>query len=143
MQPQPPPEFCPKCHGTRLVRVLWDYIIVYDEEAEAIVAKQTYLGLGHRYFTSADPTLVVGEFVAKKSRLPGWVCLECYPQWDDVHRLASDAWQVALAKRATVDAHDFERAAALLHEQDRLEVAHAPKYERLLRELVAAKATGT
>jgi hypothetical protein len=141
MRTQPLPESCTKCRGTALVRMLWGYFRLTSEDAEAISAKKTYLGLNHRYFTSADPTLVVGEFFAKKSGLPAWVCLDCSPQWADVDRLASTEWQVAVAKDAAVQAHDFERAAALLHDQQRLEAAYASRYERLLRELVARKET--
>jgi hypothetical protein len=139
MRTQPLPESCTKCRGTALVRMLWGYFSLTGEEAEAISAKKTYLGLNHRYFTSANPTLVVGDFFVARSALPGWVCLDCSPQWADVHRYASAEWKAALAKDAAAQAHDFERAAILFQDQMRLEAAHEPKYEQLLRELIAPK----
>jgi hypothetical protein len=58
-------------------------------------------------------------------------------QWADVNRYASAEWKAAVAKNAAAMAHDFERAAALFQDQVRLEAAHEPRYERLLRELIA------
>jgi hypothetical protein len=48
MRMQPRPEFCTKCRGTRLVRMLWRYSILAGGDAEAIAAEQAYLGLNHR-----------------------------------------------------------------------------------------------
>jgi hypothetical protein len=142
MRMQPRPELCTKCRGNRFVRMLWGYFDVAGEDAEAIAAGQAYLGLNHRYFTSANPTLVVGEFLVKRSGLPEWVCLDCTPQWADVHRYASAEWQTSEAKNVAIKAHDFERAAALLHDRMRLEAAHETRYERLLRELIPPRPAG-
>ena len=100
MRMQARPEFCTRCDGTRLLRMLWRYFDLAGEDTEAVSAGQAFLGLDHRYFTSANPTLVVGEFFAKQSSLPEWVCLDCSPQWADVHRYASAEWQIAVAKNA-------------------------------------------
>jgi hypothetical protein len=142
MRMQARPELCTKCRGTRLVRMLWGYFDLAGEDTEAIAAEKAYLGLNHRYFTSANPTLVVGELFVKQSGLPEWVCLDCSPQWADVHRYASAEWRAAVAKNAAAMAHDFERAAALHRDQMRLEAAHEPRYERMLRELIPQKPAG-
>jgi hypothetical protein len=142
MQTQARPEFCTICRGTRLVRMLWCYFNLAGEDTEAIATKQAYLGLNRRYFTSANRTLVVGEFLVKQSDLPEWVCLDCSPQWADVHRYARAEWQVAVEKNAAAKTHEFERAAVLHHEQTKLEAAHEAKYERLLRELIPSTKAG-
>jgi hypothetical protein len=80
MRMQARPEFCTKCRGARLVRMLWCYFDLAGDDTEAIAAEQADLGLNHRYFTSANRTLVVGEFFVKQSALPEWVCLDCSPQ---------------------------------------------------------------
>jgi hypothetical protein len=136
MRTQPLPESCARCRGTRLVRVLWDHSAFTPEETQALALEQAYLGLSHRYFTSVDPTLVVGGLVVKRCRLPTWACLDCSPQWSDVNRLAKEELEAGSAKSAAVEAGDFERAAALFDQQRRLEAAHVAKFERLLRELV-------
>jgi hypothetical protein len=141
MRMQPPPESCTLCRGTRLVALLWNYIVFSGEEAEAIATERVYLGLSHRYFTSVDPTLVVGRFFAKLSELPAWACLDCSPEWVEVHRLAGAEWRTGVSKQAAVEAHEFEKAAALFDQQRQLEAAHVPRYERLLRELIASKGT--
>src|SRR5690242_18615376 len=136
MRTQPLPESCARCLGTRLVRVLWDHSAFTPEQTAALAVEQAYLGLSHHYFTSVDPTLVVGGLVVKRSRLPTWVCLDCFPQWSDVNRLAREELEAGSEKFAAVEAGDFERAAVLFLEQQRLERAHVAKFERLLRELV-------
>jgi hypothetical protein len=142
MKMQLPPESCPQCGGTRLMPILWDYCFLVGEEKDAILAERAYLGLSHHYFTSVDPTLVVGRFIAKLSELPMWACLDCSPEWRQMHRLAAAEWQAGESKEAAVENHDFEKAAALLDQQCQLEAAHLPRYERLLRELIASKEAG-
>jgi hypothetical protein len=140
---QPPPKSCPRCGGTRVVAILWSWCFLDGDAKDAIAAERAYLALSHCYFTSVDPTLVVGRFVAKESELPTWACLDCCPEWVAVHRLAESEWRVELGKEAACMAHDFERAAAVFHDLEQLEAAHVVKYERLLRELVALKARGS
>jgi hypothetical protein len=86
--------------------------------------------------------LVVGKFIAKLSELPMWACLDCSPEWREVHRLAGAEWRAGESTEAALEAQDFERAAALFDQQRQLEAAHLPKYERLLRELIASKEAG-
>jgi len=142
MRIQPPPESCTGCRGNRLVALLWNYSRFSEEETEAIAAERAYLGLSHRYFTSVDPTLVVGRFFAKQSELPTWACLDCSPEWVGVHRLAGAEWRARVSIEAAVETHDFEKAAVQFDQQCRLEVANLPRYEQLLRELIASKGTG-
>ncbi len=146
MNMQSPPESCPRCGGTRLVAILWKYSFLNRKEKAAIAAERAYLGLSHRYFTSVDPTLVVGRFIAKLSELPTWACLDCSPEWRGVHRLADSEWRVKESKEAAIkasaEARDFENAAVLFDQLRQLETAHLPRYERLLRELIVSKGTG-
>ena len=109
MRIQPPPEFCTRCRGTRLVAILWNYIFLDGQAKEAIEAGRAYFGLSHRYFTSVDPTLVVGRFVVKQSELPAWACRDCSPEWLAVHRLADSEWRAAELKQAAIVAQDFKR----------------------------------
>ena len=145
MKMQSPPESCPRCGGTRLVAILWKCSFLDRKEKDAIAAERAYLGLSHRYFTSVDQTLVVGRFIAKLSELPAWACLVCSPEWRGVHRLADAEWRAGESKeaalKASAEAHDFENAAVLFEQQRQLEAAHLPRYERLLRELIASKGT--
>jgi hypothetical protein len=133
------PDTCPKCQGSRVVGILWCYRSPYGKEAADIANKRALLGLSQSWFTSVDPTLVAGMFFAKKARLPAWACLDCAPQWIDVHRLASAELDADTAKDVAVNGGDFERAAALLYERHRVETSHVAKFERLLRELVGSE----
>ncbi|WP_210420372.1 hypothetical protein [Aquisphaera giovannonii] len=122
------------------MRVIWGYFELYPEDARALDAGEALLGLSHRYFTSVDPTLVVGRLVVKRSELPSWVCVDCSPQWSDLSRLASLELRASSstieALREGLQEEDLTRLAMIRGEQERLEMEHLPKYERLLRELV-------
>ncbi len=141
MRMQRAPESCTACRSNRLVALLWNYSRFSEEETEAIAAERAYLGLSHRYFTSVDPTLVVGRLFAKQSELPTWACLDCAPEWVEVHRLTGEERRAWVSIEAAVEAHDFENAAVQFDRQRRLEAAYLPRYDQLLRELIASKGT--
>jgi hypothetical protein len=131
------PAACPVCGGSHHVRVLWDYSHLTSEQAEAVANDRALLGLSHRYFTSVLSTpRVAKEMHLEPSRLPRWACLSCSPRWREFHRLALSELEAAVSKFAAFDGGDFERAAALLHAQEVLEIEHATDFERLLIQLV-------
>jgi hypothetical protein len=124
------------------VAILWDYAVLGDAEKNAIAAERAYLGLSYDYFTSVDPTLVVGRFVAKLPDLPTWACLDCSPEWREMHLLTGAEWRLHESMIAAVEAIEFEKAAALRNEERRLQAAHVPRYERLLRDLIPSNGLG-
>lgn len=130
------PESCPRCGGSRLVRLLWDYSELSKRDVEAVAAGEAILGLNRRYFTSANRSLVIGTLIIRATKLPCWTCLECFPNWRDLDRLARAQLDLELAKFAAAERRDFDRAADLLHDQERLEATYEGKLEQLLRELI-------
>ena len=77
-----------------MVRILWNYSRIAGEEAEAVRAGRTLLGLNRRYFgelEQSDPALA--PFL-ERTRLPSWACLDCRPKWFELHDLASKEWEV-------------------------------------------------
>jgi hypothetical protein len=139
MKMQPHPKSCRRCGSTRVVALLWDHSFFSSTVQDAIATERAYLGLSHRYFTSVDPTLVVGKLVVKARDLPTWACLNCSPEWFEVHRLAGAELRAVVSKMTAFEAGDFEKAAALHGEECRLEASHVARYERLLRELIPSK----
>ena len=125
-----------------MVHILWGYSVITGEEAEAVGAGRTLLGLNRRYFSALAQCDRALAPLLENTRLPSWACLDCHPQWIDLHCLALKEWELETAKfAAAVDAGDFERAAALLQSQMALENGHAADVLRLMRELVGEAAS--
>jgi hypothetical protein len=138
MSKRSPPDACPCCGSSDLVRILWGRSALTGDESEAIETGRALLGLNRRYFTSTPTTRVARAIRLEPSRLPGWVCVNCSPRWREFHRLAVSEIELEASKFAAVDALEFEKAAVLLDLQMRLEEGHAAEFERLLTELIAA-----
>jgi hypothetical protein len=136
MKIQQPPDSCPRCGGSRLVRILWGYSDLTDEDAKSVARGQASLGLNRRYFPRNEGSLVAGAIGIRQPHLPTWACLDCAPGWVELHQLAVSEWEIETAKFAAVEALEFEKAAALLHDQERLEHAHTADFNRLLRGLI-------
>ncbi len=124
-----PPNTCPRCGGFQIVRILWGYSTLTDADSEAIGSGQAILGLNRRYFGVHDRQAVPGAVVHRfeKSKLPAWACLDCTPRWIAVHHLAAQELEKEAAKETAFIAGDFEKAAAILHAQMRLENEHSPE----------------
>ncbi len=138
---QPLPEFCPECRGGSLVHILWGYSRIAAVQVEEVGAGRTLLGLNRRYFAAieqGDPALAP---LLERTRLPSWACLDCRPEWIDLHQLALKECDVQTAKWAACDASDFEKAAILLQSQMKLENKHAADILRLMRELIGEAAS--
>ncbi len=129
-----PPKTCPRCGGLQIVRILWGYSTLTDADSEAIGSGQAILGLNRRYYGVHDREAVPGAVVHRleKSRLPAWACLDCSPRWIDLHRLAEQELEKEAAKEIACNAGDFEKAAAILHAQKRLENEHSPEVWAIL-----------
>ncbi len=141
MRMQPPPEVCPTCGGSRLVRILWGSAMLLREEEQALGQGRALLGLTYRYFGAIAPGRPAPKLLLEKSRLPAWGCLDCNPRWLDLHHLTLKQWETITAKDAAVDAGDYDRASAFLHSQQEIEEGQGADLLRLLRELVGVEAT--
>jgi hypothetical protein len=155
------PEACTRCGGSRLVHLLWGYSTLNERQSKSVLDGESLLALNRRYFSRdegvrvlrmpltqdfygfrylrwrSEEILRVGEFSTTGCKLPRWACLDCAPKWLEVHKLGLAECAAEAAKFAACDAYDFERAALLLCEQEKLEAAHAQTFERLLRELLS------
>lgn len=140
MRMQSAPDACPVCGGSDLVSILWGCSTLVGEEAEAVASGRALLGLNRRYFTSGPTTRLARTMRPEKLPLPRWSCLSCSPRWREFHRLTLVEMEVETSKFAAVDAQEFEKAAALLHVQMRLEGEHAADFKQLMIELIGADA---
>lgn len=136
MRMQSPPDLCPVCGGSDLVSILWGRSTLDGKEAEAVASGRALLGLNRRYFTSTPTTRLALVMRLEKLRLPGWACLGCSARWRELHRLMLAEMEIETSKFAAVNAHEFEKAAALLHAQVQLEDEHAADFKNLLTELI-------
>jgi hypothetical protein len=137
MQAKTAPESCPRCRGSRVVRILWRYFELSDDDAAAVAEGRALLGLDAHYFTSANPRLLaIGTLVFEESLLPQWVCLDCFPQWLDVDRMARAEEKLGSQVCWACYERDFARAAEIRDQRCKLQAGHQPKYERLLRDLL-------
>ena len=130
------PGTCPRCGGTRLVRILWCYATLTGEEARAIANGTAMLGLNYRYSRPVELAERGTALLLERSRLPSIGCLDCKPEWIALHRLAMKEWEANTAKDAASSVHDFERATREFAAQLELESVHAPELLSLVRILV-------
>lgn len=103
VQPQttePLPAQCPKCGADKIVHLIWPrtpYRLKRDSIKE-----------GKAVFVSIEPPGV---------EYRSWACLNCSPQWSEVHELSLQDHQLQLAKEEAVSKADFNAAAARRDEQ--------------------------
>jgi catechol 2,3-dioxygenase-like lactoylglutathione lyase family enzyme len=88
-----PPAACPKCGDPHIVRVLWHFRLLSEQDKKDLDAGKAILG---SYFDLNGPL---------------WACLRCSPGWSDVHALAMQDYQWQLAKEKALEIQDFETAA--------------------------------
>lgn len=126
------PEVCPRCGSRRVARILWDkFFSLSTSDRAQVDAGRTILGRSGPLFDRADPNF-----------LPDWGCLDCVPLWADVHRLALQVLERQEAKEAAVRDHNFELAARLRGQQERLEPERAALVGRIRRCLSAQPMVG-
>lgn len=144
MSPMLPPRACPRCGGSQLVRILWDYYSLTEDESRAVAGGQAILGLNDRYSRKVRSIAIPEARVHRleKSRLPTWACLDCNPRWNDLHRLAVQELELEHAKWTAFDAGDFDNAVAILKDQERLELEHSREVWALLRVLASEAIIG-
>jgi hypothetical protein len=130
------PGVCPSCGGSKLVRILWGYNKLNPEEEQAIGQGRALLGLNYRYLKAVAQGDPAPLLLLERSRLPTWGCLDCKPQWIDLHQLTLRQWEANAAKVDAVDASDFERAALLRDSQIGIETEQGADLLRLLQELI-------
>ena len=94
------PAVCPKCGQSRIVRVLWNWVHLWGQKAEDVRSGKALLGS------------------RSGGTGPPWVCLECVPEWSEVHRLSTLEWQWLLAKEAALTSGEFEKAELCRDAQD-------------------------
>lgn len=112
-----PPQTCPKCGDTHVVRVLWRCVHLFGRDLEDIEAGRAILG-----------------FRVKKPG-PPWVCLRCDPEWSEVHRLAMQDYEWQLVKEEALACQDFTMAAKLRDAQIKLHPRLASLVKKLLENL--------
>jgi hypothetical protein len=95
-----PPAVCSACGYPRIVRVLWNWVHLWGKMAEDVRSGKAILG--SRYGGAGPP----------------WVCLQCVPEWSEVHRLATLEWQWLLAKEEALNSREFEKAELCRDAQD-------------------------
>ncbi|MFO0950025.1 MAG: hypothetical protein U0835_02515 [Isosphaeraceae bacterium] len=132
---EPPPEKCPDCGGSHLVRILWDYGELSGKDVEDVTAGFACLGLNYRYFRLLEPAEPSPAQLLERALLPGWACLDCHPRWLDFQRLVQKQMELDTAKWAACRAEKFELAAALFHRQREVEQEQGAELLVLLREL--------
>jgi hypothetical protein len=116
MQSARPPETCPVCGSDRVKRILWGWVCLTPEQRGEVEAGRAILGGrrrdadGQRPGTADDPQQSVDA--------PEWVCLDCQPVWDEIHRVAIEVDGLQEAKEKALIAQDFALAAVILRRQD-------------------------
>jgi hypothetical protein len=113
---EPPPGICPQCGSPRTARVLWDCVYLSRRDEEDVTSGTAILACP-QVVLKCEPWQALMRSMAGK--LPAWVCLACVPDWSDVHRLALQSYRWQGEKEGAVGEADFERAAELMHRQDR------------------------
>jgi hypothetical protein len=73
---------------------------------------------------------ILGGPIQKEA--PAWACLDCAPDWLEVHRLGLQDYQWQRAKEAAVCAYEFETAARLRDRQNELRPQLAALVDKLL-----------
>lgn len=99
MTDQPTPSVCPRCSKpvTRLICGASVYLLGQDKAA--VANGEAILG---------------GEQNAEQ---PAWVCLQCSPEWAEVHRLSWQDYVWQTEKEQAVESRDYELAARLRDRQ--------------------------
>jgi hypothetical protein len=109
-----PPATCPKCGGSRVVRIRWNCLHLCGRDQEDVTAERAILA-----------SKIGGN-------VPSWACLTCEPRWSEVHRLALQDHQWQLAKEEAVAAQDWDTAVRLRDAQGELR----PQLTALVEELL-------
>jgi hypothetical protein len=112
-----PPEVCPQCANTQIVRVLWSGIHLSSQDKNDIEGGRAILA-SHQ-IVSGNTAWLENPRVSTR-RLPEWVCLTCEPKWLEVNRLALQDYEWQLAKEEAVANHKFDIAKSLLQQQEEL-----------------------
>ena len=108
-----PPPACPKCGGSRVVRILWNRTALSRRHQDDIAAERAILARGSR-------------------NAPSWACLTCEPRWLEVHRLALQDYHWQLAKEEAIASEAFEEAIRLRDSQRELRPRLAALVDELL-----------
>ncbi len=98
------PATCPKCGGSRIVRILWDL-------GHLSCSRQIHDEL------AAGPAMPMRYRLTVGRKVPAWVCLTCDPRWEDVQRLSLQEYQWQTAKEEAVASEDYETAIRLRDSQ--------------------------
>ena len=83
------PTTCPKCGGSRIVRVLWDL-------GHLSCSRQVHDEL------AAGRAMLMRYRLAVGRQVPAWVCLSCEPRWEHVQRLSLQEYQWEIANQEAV-----------------------------------------
>jgi len=89
------PTICPRCHGTRIVHILWANSVPWREK-QAVQNGQAIL---------ASDKL--------PENAPSWACLTCKPGWETVHKLAIEREELFDKTIRAVADQDFDEAYRL------------------------------
>jgi hypothetical protein len=96
------PDECPKCHSP-LTRVVSHWRVLVS---------------GRQHASISSGRAILGPDDGKLA--PDCVCLACFPEWREFHRLAFQYNEYQLAKEEAVAAQDFEKAGLLRDRHDEL-----------------------
>jgi hypothetical protein len=97
----PIPNQCPRCHASRIARVVWIPSCWGGPLGSAI---------------RDGEALLVGE--DRPERAPDWVCLACEPGWEEAYRLTQEVEALQLKQEDAVGEEDYQKARNLLDRKD-------------------------
>lgn len=99
MTDQPPPSVCPRCSKPVTRLICGASVYLFKRDMAAVAIGEAILG---------------GE---QNAGQPAWVCLNCAPDWAEVHRLAWQDYVWQVEKEQAVESRDYELAARLRDRQ--------------------------
>jgi hypothetical protein len=134
------PKLCPDCGGSKLVRILWCYYSLRAEEKDAVLQHRLILGLSFSYCGKVDKDGPTPLILLEKSRLPTWACLECKPEWLDLHELMFSKLNLDDSMTAAVISREYDQASVFSEALKKLKEKEGPEVLRLIGLLIGADA---